>query len=580
MRRSNLLAGVAGLVPVALLLTMSAAHATASCAVSGLVGDGTTYNTTAIQNAINSCNSAGGGIVSITKTGTGVYLIAPIQLKSNVILQIGAGVTLLGTTYHTKYNIAYINWPWRAGEALISASGATNVGIIGSGTIDGQGGIKDTTNTLASWWLQAQNYTTVGTSYNNPTGAVVGPAGSTSGVSFYLQTTPLNYTKIPSSNGMPRPWLVEFYNSSNITIQGVTLKNSPMWHTVIRSSKNVVITGITVSAPVSNPGNITNADLWSSAKNSDAIDLIGAQNVTISNANLSVNDDNIAMKAFFPLNIDGNGTDPLAAGLITQNTTNVTVTNMNSTTGHGFSIGSETGFGVDHVLIQNVVMNNQTGSNSNFSTGIRLKSGRDRGSQLHHLTFQNITMTNVAQPLTMQLFYPASAMPQTDTGNTYNASLLTNPGTMTTQTTTANTPFVHDITISNVTATNATTQSNIEGLAESCMLRVTLNNVSIAQAGNATVAGLSLANVTGTFNNVSVTAGTGGFKADPLTKTTAAFQPYQNVAITGTGTNSNITAAYNLMDHSHYTALTATPTSTNGAYYSTPCANDIQQTSN
>ncbi len=492
-------------------------------------------------------------------------------------MQINAGVTLQGTTDHTQYNIAYINWPWRAGEALISASGATNVGIIGSGTIDGQGGIKDTTNGVASWWYQAQTYTTTGTAYNVPTGAVVGPA-NTNNVAFYLQTTPLNYTYIPSSNGMPRPWLVEFYNSTGVTIQGITLKNSPMWHTVIRSSKNVVISGITVTAPVSNPGGITNADAWTSAKNSDAIDLIGAQNVTIANANLSVNDDNIAMKAFFPLVIDGIGPDPMASGLITQSTSNVTVTNMTSTTGHGFSIGSETGFGVDHVLIQNVVMNNQTGSNSNFSTGIRLKSGRDRGSQLHHLTFQNITMTNVAQPLTIQVFYPASAMPQTDASPAYNAALLTNPGTTSSQVTTASTPFVHDLTISNVTANNATTQSNIEGLAESCMLRVNLNNITINQAQG--VAGLSLANMTGTFNNVNVnTAGT-GFGADPLSGQKGPFQAYQNVTVTGAGGTANITAGTSVLNSSYSpTKLTGTGAS-NGAYYSTACSAESQQIAN
>ena len=574
MMRSKLLAGVASLTPLALALSIGTAHATNVCDPLnyGAVGDGTTDNTTAIQTAINNCASAGGGMVPLSKISgqSGTYLTAPIVLKSHVILQLNAGVTLLGTNDHSKYKIAYINWPWQAGEALVSAGGQTDVGIIGSGTIDGQGG-QLASDGGHSWWYLAQNYT--GNSYVGSTNA--------NGVSFYTQTTPINYTYIPSSNGMPRPWLVEFYNCTNVTVSGVTLKNSPMWHTVIRSSKNVTISGITVNAPAVTPtsgsGDYyvagTNALGWTGAKNSDAIDLIGAQNVTISNATLSVNDDNIAMKAFFPLNIDGNPADPLAAGLVAQNTTNVTVTNMKSTTGHGFSIGSETGFGVDHVLIQNVTMNNTTGNNANFSTGIRLKSGRDRGSQLHHLTFQNITMNNVAQPLTLQLFYPGSAMPQSDS-SANNASLLTNPGS-----TTANTPFVHDVTISNVTATNASTQSNIEGLPESCMLRVNLNNISIAQAQG--VAGLSLANVTGTFNNVSVTTAGTGFGSDSLTGTKAAFEAYQNVSVTATnGTNggTNLTVGTNQLNHTNYSSKLTGTGASNNAYYSTACSSQNQQT--
>ena len=550
MRRSSLIASATITAIICYENVPNSARAAASCgSVAGLVGDGVTDNSTVIQPAIDACNAAGGGTLSIA--GAGTYLTTPIQLKSNVLLNIGAGVTLLGTTDHSKYNPAYINWPWHANEALISANGASNTGITGSGTIDGQGGIKDTTNGLSSYWLLAQNYNSIP---GNLTTA------NANGVQFY---TASGYTYIPSSNGMPRPWLVEFYDCTNVVVSGVTLKNSPMWHTVIRSSKNVTISGITVSAPVSNPGNIPNADGWASAKNSDAIDIIGSQNVTLTNSNLSVNDDNIALKSFFPLDL-GRGTDPAAAGLITQNTTNVTATNLNSTTGHGFSIGSEAGFGVDHVLIQNVAMNNTTGSASNFGTGIRLKTGRDRGSQLHHLTFQNIRMANVAQPITVMAYYPGSSMPLTDSGSTggeSTAALLTQAPL------TSTTPYVHDVTIANVTATGATTQSVIEGLPESCMLRVNLTNISITQSTPAS--GFGLANMTGAFSSVSVT----GLKADGLTGTTAAFQPYQNVTVTTAGTNgpAGIGAGVDQLTHANY------PTKFAGNYPSVACASQNQQ---
>lgn len=54
----------------------------------GAVGDGTHKDTTAIQNAINSCASAGGGTVEVPP---GTYLSAPLFLKSNITLRLIQG---------------------------------------------------------------------------------------------------------------------------------------------------------------------------------------------------------------------------------------------------------------------------------------------------------------------------------------------------------------------------------------------------------------------------------------------------------------------------------------------------------
>src|SRR5579862_872812 len=51
--------------------------------------------TTYIQNAINYCNSTGGGTVRLT---VGAYYTAPIVLKSNVTLRIDSAATIYGST--------------------------------------------------------------------------------------------------------------------------------------------------------------------------------------------------------------------------------------------------------------------------------------------------------------------------------------------------------------------------------------------------------------------------------------------------------------------------------------------------
>ena len=71
---------------------------------------------------------------------------------------------------------------------------------------------------------------------------------------------------------------------------------------------------------------------------------------------------------------------------------------------------------------------------------------------------------------------------------------------------TETTPFVHDITINNFTATGATSQSIIEGLPESCIQRVNLSNVSVQTSNK----GIALRHMTGEFTNVTSTQGSGG----------------------------------------------------------------------
>src|SRR5215469_755586 len=167
-------------------------------------------------------------------------------------------------------------------------------------------------------------------------------------------------------------------------------------------------------------------------------------------------------------------------------TSDVIVTNITAGTGHGISVGSEASNGVNHVTIQNV-------SYTGTSDGFRIKTGRDRGNQIDDINLNNIRMTNVALPLSINAYYPASGGP-------------TEPPYDPARPLTKTTPYVHDITINNFTATGATSQSIIEGLPESCIQRVNLSNVSIQTTNK----GIALRHMTGEFTNVTSTPGSGG----------------------------------------------------------------------
>lgn len=106
----------------------------------GAVGDSTTLNTLAIQNAIDSCSNSGGGIVLISN---GVYLSGTIFMKSNVTLSIDSGAALKGSANLADYPIvtptlrtftdSYVQ------RSLIFAENAVNISFEGKGIINGNG---------------------------------------------------------------------------------------------------------------------------------------------------------------------------------------------------------------------------------------------------------------------------------------------------------------------------------------------------------------------------------------------------------------------------------------------------------
>src|SRR5882757_5403496 len=97
----------------------------------GAKADGKTKDTKAIQAAIDDCAAKGGGTVTLAY---GVYLSAPIVLKSNITLEVKHDATLLGSPDHNDYpQTTVFRAPGRL--SLISAVNAQNITITGTGTI-------------------------------------------------------------------------------------------------------------------------------------------------------------------------------------------------------------------------------------------------------------------------------------------------------------------------------------------------------------------------------------------------------------------------------------------------------------
>ncbi|KAF8694834.1 hypothetical protein HU200_037931 [Digitaria exilis] len=98
----------------------------------GAAGDGSRYDTAAIQAAVDACAAAGGGRVLLPAPGN--YLTATVHLRSRVVLDVAPGARLLGGTRQEDYPAVSSRW------YVVLAESTTGAGVTGGGEINGQGG--------------------------------------------------------------------------------------------------------------------------------------------------------------------------------------------------------------------------------------------------------------------------------------------------------------------------------------------------------------------------------------------------------------------------------------------------------
>jgi len=377
------------------------AQATCDPRTFGAKGDGVTKDTQAIQSAIDACAAKGGGIVRLT---AGTYVSAPIVLKSNIDFHLDKGATLLGSPNHADYP-PQTEFHLPDLQPLVGAIGATNIAITGEGTIDGNG---------ESWWKEARGVKDHG---------ILGV-------------------------GKPRPKLIILDHCKHVRVEGVSIKNSPMWQLVPYYSDDVVIKKIRVTAPPDAP-------------NTDAVDPFSSSNIVIDHLYADTGDDDIAIKSG-PINSPGPD-DP---------SKNIVIRDCTFLHGHGLSVGSELSGGAQNILAERIHFDGT-------DNGIRVKANRDRGNDVGNFVFRDIDMKNVKIAVLISEYYPKVMPPDNEAPQAVGRL----------------TPHFHDIVLENVTATGSGTAGVIVGLPESPVLGVEK--------------GLSIGYAEVTGSGVTVTAATG-----------------------------------------------------------------------
>lgn len=293
----------------------------------GARADGTTLNTAAIQRAVDETAAAGGGMVVVPK---GVFLSGAIFLKPGVNLRVEKDGVLKGSTDIEQYprtmtRIEGHSEQWR--PALVNASKADGLQITGEGTLDGSG---------APFWEE-----------------------------FWRRRGLDRATK---NLDVDRPRLLFIADSRNVTVSGLSLKDSGFWNLHLYRCRDVVIDGLRITAP-------------NRAPSTDGIDVDSCQDVTIQNCFISTDDDSIALKGSKgPFALEDKDSPPVER---------IRVRNCTFGWGAGIlTLGSEATV-VRDVLVEDCRVVNTGGVKQNNI--VRFKLRPDTPQHYENIHFRNIT---------------------------------------------------------------------------------------------------------------------------------------------------------------------------------------------
>jgi polygalacturonase len=328
----------------------------------GARADGATDATSAFRQAIEACHRAGGGRVVVPP---GEFLTGPIHLKSNVNLHVAAGATVRFRREPAAY-LPLVHTRWEGMELmnyspLVYAFEQENVALTGEGTLDGQAGPDH-------WW---------------PWKASTGPTSQKPArdrLQRQVEEGVPVAQRVYGEGHFLRPQFIQPYRSRNVLIEGVTLRNSPMWviHPVL--SQNVTVRGVTVI---------------SHGPNSDGCNPESSSDVLIEDSVFDTGDDCIAIKS-------GRNADGRRLGVPSER---IVVRGCRMRAGHGgVTVGSEVSGGVRRVYAERCQM-----SSPDLERGLRIKTNAVRGGVVEDVFVRDVEIGEVGSAIDIDMLYEEGA---------------------------------------------------------------------------------------------------------------------------------------------------------------------------
>jgi polygalacturonase len=311
----------------------------------GAVADNERDCTDAFKMAISAANQAGGGRVVVPP---GTFLTGPIHLKSNVNLYVSDGAIINFFVDPNKYMpVVYTRFEGTECmnySPLVYAYEQENIAITGKGILDGRASDEN-------WWQWKRS--------QRGDVMTLGKMGDTN--------VPVS-ERIFGAGKQLRPNMIQPYKCKNVLIEGVTIKNSPMWHIHPVLSTNVTVRNVRVIGY---------------GPNNDGCNPESSKDVLIEGCYFDTGDDCIAIKA-------GRNNDGRRVNVPSEN---IIIRNCQMKDGHGgVVIGSETSGGTRNVFAENCTMDSP-----NLDRALRIKTNSVRGGTIENIYLRNIKIGQVAE---------------------------------------------------------------------------------------------------------------------------------------------------------------------------------------
>ncbi|KAL8519084.1 hypothetical protein ACS0TY_010139 [Phlomoides rotata] len=309
----------------------------------GAKGDGSTDDTKAFQAAWSAACKIEASVINVPAQYE--FLVGPISFSGpycqhNIIFQLDG--TIIAPTSAGPWGKGLLQW--------LEFTKLVGLTIRGSGIIDGNGVV---------WWQSSYDDDPL-----DDQSKIIVPFNHTNAKTPPLPIRSSLSGKMPSI----KPTALRFYGSFNVTVTGITIRNSQQCHLKFDNCVGVLVYNFSVSSPGDSP-------------NTDGIHLQNSKDVLIRSSTLACGDDCVSIQT---------------------GCTNVYIHNVNCGPGHGISIGGlgkdNTKACVSNITIRDVVMHNTM-------NGVRIKTWQGGSGSVQGVQFSNIQVSEVQLPIVIDQFY-------------------------------------------------------------------------------------------------------------------------------------------------------------------------------
>lgn len=356
----------------------------------------------AIQKAVDELPDCGGTV----EVPAGEWISGPIHLKSNIKLVLDEDCVIRFSRKFQDY-LPTVFTRWEGVECynyspMIYAIDGHGISISGKGMLDGQG---------EAWWHWKKLQGAAASRLCRAQSEGIPPCKRVFG----------------TEEAALRPSMIQFIRCTDVSLDGITVKNGPQWTIHPVYCENVTV---------------RNVKIRTEGPNTDGLNPDSCRNVLIENCEFQTGDDCIAVNS--GLNEDG--------WRVNRPCENVEIRNCRFLGGHAaIAIGSGMSGGVEYVYVHDCVI-------SRTERGIRLKSMRGRGGYIKKARFESIQICDVEQEaIEVSMNYGSStAVPVSDKA-----------------------PAFSELCFKQISGKGAKTAAVLKGLPESPLRDVTLQEISV-----------------------------------------------------------------------------------------------------